>query len=129
MNVTTMKLMDAATAAYVDDQAAWLPHDRRGRWGVIEPGAGRYLKGIPARIRQIADRATPRRARRFSSLSQARAFARQVDGEVFRWRRMPPGGGAWRRESPWQREIATARTMRWLPGIAMEPRPDQGAGP
>jgi hypothetical protein len=102
--------IDAAVADWVDRDRAWLPRDRRGRWVVIEPGAGHHMSHSPRDVRRIADAATPRRARRFSSLSRARAFARSVDGTVRRWRRTPPGGGTWRRESPWQRAARAGRT-------------------
>jgi hypothetical protein len=94
--------VEAAVADSVQRDRAWLPHDRRGRWVVVEPGAGHYMTSSPRDVRRVAELATPRRARRFSSLSRARAFARSVDGTVRRWRRAPPGGGIWRRESPWQ---------------------------
>jgi hypothetical protein len=88
-------------AGHVQRERAWLPHDRRGRWVVLEPGSGHHMTGGPREVRQIADLATPRRARRFSSLSRARAFARSVRGTVHRWRRTSPGGRIWRRMSPW----------------------------
>lgn len=108
------KMIDEGAAAYVERERAWLPRDRRGRWGVLEHGAGHLLKGSPAWIRQAADRASHRRARRFSSLSRARAFAREIGGDVFRWRRTPPGGGAWGHESPWQRASTMIDASRWL---------------
>lgn len=114
MNESLWKMLDASITQFVDRERAWHPRDRRGRWGVIEPGAGRHLRGSPPHVRQIADDASRRRARRFSSLSRARAFARQVGGDVFRWRRTPPSGGVWGRESPWQRALTTASWVRWL---------------
>jgi len=126
MRETLMRMIDEAAAAYVERECEWLPRDRRGRWGVIEPGAGRYLKGSPARVRQVADRASRRRARRFSSLSRARAFAREVGGDVFRWRRTPPGGGAWGRESPWRRALETADAARRLSTTLLSMTPREG---
>jgi hypothetical protein len=69
-----MKLIEASIADYVNRERVWLPQNRRGRWVVIEPGAGYYMTSSPKDVRRIADRATPRRARRFSSLSQSTAF-------------------------------------------------------
>jgi hypothetical protein len=103
VNAALARQMHGAIAAQIDRDLAWLPHDRRGRWVVIEPGPGRYLTDSPAHVRRFVDARTPRRARRFSSLSRARAFARSVGGDVARWRRIPPGGGIWRRVSPWER--------------------------
>lgn len=101
MNDKIHEALQRSIAAHVARDRAWMPQDRRGRWVVIEPGAGRYLTGCSAEVRAIADAATPRRARRFRSLSRARAFARETGGMLARWRRTPPGGGQWRRLSPW----------------------------
>jgi hypothetical protein len=103
--------MEDAIGDYATRERAWLPHDQRGRWVVIEPGAGRHLSKSPKAVRQIADRASKRRARRFSSLSRARAFAREVGGTVARWRRTPPDGGIWIRETLWQRALATKSAL------------------
>jgi hypothetical protein len=65
-------------------------------------------------MRRYVDAMSKRRARRFSSLSRARAFAHAVRGTVHHWRRTPPSGGVWRRQSPWQRALATADAMRSL---------------
>lgn len=117
MNPPWFKLLDDAVEAYADRELQWMPRDRRGRWLVLEAGAGRHLRGEPAHIRRIADAASVRRARRFSSLSRARAFAREVGGTVHRWRRTPPGGGTWRRESPWQRTLRAAVVAARMPAI------------
>jgi hypothetical protein len=101
--------LDAAIAEYVANERAWLPHDHRGRWVVLEPGAGRYLSDSPRALRRYIDAITPRRARRFSSLSRARTFARRVGGTVHHWRQTPPSGGTWQRQSPWQRAIKGIR--------------------
>jgi hypothetical protein len=111
VNADLAQHLDVMATAYAERERGWLPHDRRGRWVVIEPGAGRHLRGIPREMRRYVDRVTPRRGRRFSSLSQARAFARSVGGKVRHWRRTPPGGGVWRRQSPWE------RALEWLPMI------------
>ena len=116
MNAALKMQMDATITAQVDRDRAWLPHDRRGRWVVIEPGAGRHLTSSPKHVRRIVDAATPRRGRRFSSLARARAFARTVGGYVARWRRTPPGGGVWRFESPWERALSMT-SMAWLPAV------------
>jgi hypothetical protein len=110
VNADLVVRMEDAIADYAARERAWLPHDQRGRWVVIEPGAGRHLSKSPKAVRQIADRASKRRARRFSSLSRARAFAREVGGTVARWRRTPPDGGIWIRETIWQRALATQST-------------------
>jgi hypothetical protein len=115
VNPPWFKLLDDAVEAYADREMRWLPHDRHGRWLVLEAGAGRYLRGEPAPIRRIADAVSERRARRFSSLSRARAFAREVGGTVHRWRRTPPGGGTWQPISPWQYAVRAATITAHLP--------------
>jgi len=102
VNTDIAHRLDVMAAAQADRDRAWLPHDRRGRWVVFEPGAGRHLSGGSRQMRRIVDTATPRRGRRFSSLSQARAFARAVRGTVHRWRRTAPSGGVWQGQSPWR---------------------------
>lgn len=102
-----------ALAAHIAHEASWLPHDHRGRWVVIEPGAGRFLRTLPRALRSEVDELTPRRARRFSSRARARAFAREVGGDVRHWRRRPPSGSLWRRQSPWQRALDLSAP--WLP--------------
>jgi hypothetical protein len=94
--------MDTAFAKFAAREQSWLPHDRRGRWCVTEPGVGRLLNGSPAHVRRTADRISDRRVRRFSSLSQARAFARQVGGDVTRWHRRAPKGFVRKRATPWE---------------------------
>jgi hypothetical protein len=117
VNADLAKHLDEMADAFANRERAWLPHDRRGRWVVIEPGAGRHLPNLPRHERRLIDRMTPRRGRRFSSLSQARAFARSVGGKVFHWRRTPPGGGVWRRQSPWERALAWPMMMSCAPEI------------
>lgn len=85
-----------AAATAVERDRLWVSHARHGRWMVVEHGAGRRLDA-PRVIKAIVDMHTPRRVRRFSSLSRARAFARLVDGEVRRW-----CGKRLRRVSPWE---------------------------
>lgn len=129
MNPPLYKLVDDAIDQVVEREMQWLPQDRRGRWLVLEAGAGRHLHGESSHIRQIADAVSERRGRRFSSLSRARAFAREVGGTVHRWRRTPPGARLrkllnlpgsrkvrWARVSPWQRALRTA-SVATLPTI------------
>jgi len=71
---------------HVARERAWWSGDRRGRWVVLEPGPGRRLDA-PPHVRDYVDAFTERRGRRFSSLSRARAFAREIGGEVRHWRR------------------------------------------
>jgi len=110
-------VLDAKIAEYAALERAWLPHDRRGRWVVLESGAGRYLTDSPRSIRLYVDGLTPRRARRFSSLSQARAFARKVEGTVHHWRRTPSRGHVWKRQTPWERAISMVRNALRLPRL------------
>ena len=115
MNPDLQHLLSKHLDRHVKREQAWRVHDRRGRWVVIEPGAGRYLTGASADVRALADVMSHRRGRRFSSLSRARAFARQVNGFVARWRRVPPGGGTWKLVSPWQwalRDVAIVSASR-----------------
>jgi hypothetical protein len=109
MECEVHKLLNISSAAYVEREEAWRAHDRRGRWVVIEPGVGRLLTGERRSLRRYVDAVTPKRGRRFSSLSRARAFARQVGGTVQRWRRQMPQG-TWRREDPWDR---ARQSMDW----------------
>lgn len=83
-------LFDKAMHAHAAYERGWWTQDRRGRWVVLEPGPGRLLKDAPQRIRDYVDAITEQRGRRFSSLSRARAFAREVGGKVRRWRRHMP---------------------------------------
>ena len=64
---------------------------RRGRWVVVEPGIGRLLKDLPRAEQLSVDLLSGLRARRFTSLSHARKFAKIVGGVIRRWRRKPPG--------------------------------------
>lgn len=110
-------MFDRAIARHAASERAWLSSDHRGRWVVMEPGAGHYLKDCSKLVRQYADAATPRRGRRFSSLSRARAFARLIGSNVRRWRNTPPSGGIWRRVSPWG--WATANVAAMVTGISV----------
>ena len=65
---------------------AWHQDDARGRWFVLERGPG-HLLDAPKRVRDYVDARFPGRARRFSSLSRARAFAREMGGVLRRCRR------------------------------------------
>jgi hypothetical protein len=67
-------MLDKSLRAYSAREAKWWKNDRHGRWVVLEPC-------------EYVDVITSQRGRRFSSLSQARSFAREIGGEVRRWRR------------------------------------------
>lgn len=84
------KLFDKGLRAHIEHERAWWNNDRRGRWVVLEPGPGRLLTEAPRHVRDYVDAITPQRGRRFRSLSRARAFAREIGGEVRRWRRKMP---------------------------------------
>jgi len=84
-------LFEKALQDHAAYETAWRVHDRRGRWVVLEAGPGRHLRELPRHVRDYVDAVTSRRGRRFSSLSRARAFAREVGGELLRWRRCMPG--------------------------------------
>lgn len=114
MDADLQQQMQVHLNRFVKREQSWRVHDRRGRWVVIEPGAGRHLTGCPASVRMLADALSHRRGRRFSSLARARLFAKQVNGRVARWRRVPPGGGRWKLESPWERALRSATTSLWL---------------
>jgi hypothetical protein len=107
--------LDNALARYVERESAWQKHDRRGRWVVLEVGIGRYLKDTSATMRQYVDAITPRRGRRFSSLSRARAFANRVGGIVRHWRRQPPSTGVPGVRSNWKRLTAWEWANRLAP--------------
>lgn len=102
--------LNKAMGAHVEYERAWWQSSRRGRWVVLEPGPGRLLTKLAAADRDYVDAITPQRGRRFSSLSRARAFAREIGGEVHRWRRQLPRRvgertykAAWRYETnPWK---------------------------
>jgi hypothetical protein len=93
----TAKLLDRAAEAYVARELAWLSRGLRGRWLVLEAGP----RDIPCNL-------LSRRARRFTSLSRARSFARTVKGTVHHWRRSSPAGGTWKIQSPWQRALESS---------------------
>jgi hypothetical protein len=80
-------MLDKALRAHTESERQWWKNDRRGRWVVLEPGPGRLLKDSPRHVREYIDAITEQRGRRFRSLSRARAFAREIGGEVRRWRR------------------------------------------
>ena len=111
-------MFDKALRTHTEYERQWWKNDRRGRWIVLEPGPGRLLKSSPRRIRDYVDALMEQRGRRFSSLSRARAFAREVGGVVRRWRRQMPRRGAWRLvTNPWER---VARTSLRLWGCCSE---------
>ncbi len=104
MDDHTREMFDKIFRSYAEREAAWWKQSRRGRWVVLEPGVGRLLKNSPRHVRDLVDAITEQRGRRFSSLSRARAFAREVGGEVRRWRRWMPSKGPWRLiTNPWAR--------------------------
>jgi hypothetical protein len=124
MEGRTRELLDEALRAHTEYERQWWKNDRRGRWVVIEPGPGRLLKGSPERVREYVDAITEQRGRRFSSLSRARAFAREIGGVVRRWRRHMNRRymgrnvkAAWRYETnPWARVARHMPTWGcWLP--------------
>ena len=103
---------DKALHAHTKYERGWWKQDRRGRWVVLEPGPGRLLKSSPRHVRDYVDALMEQRGRRFSSLSRARAFAREVGGVVRRWRCQMPKRGPWRLvTNPWER-VATRSPMR-----------------
>lgn len=114
------ELLDKGMRAHVESERAWWKNDRRGRWVVLEPGPGRLLDDSPQHVRDYVDAITDRRGRRFSSLARARAFARQIGGEVRHWRRQMVrrvGGrkfkATWKYETnPWAR--ATRHMPLWI---------------
>jgi hypothetical protein len=120
------RLMDKSLRDFQERECAWWKNDRRGRWVVLEPGPGRLLDDAPRHIREHIDLITPQRARRFRSLSRARAFAREVDGVVRRWHRKMPRYfmgrkymSRWRYETnPWK---SATRPMYWaLPAMSAQ---------
>jgi hypothetical protein len=115
------QVMRAAIGKLVAADREWLRQDHRGRWVVLEPGVGRLLKSSPPSARAYVDAITGCRARRFSSLSRARKFARKVGGVVRRWRRHPPPRmglrRVWRSEEPWDRARRSTPALLGLPGI------------
>lgn len=108
------EMLDKSLRAHIEHEHAWWKQDRRGRWVVLEPGPGRLLKGSPQHIRDYVDFIMEQRGRRFSSLSRARAFAREVGGVVRRWRRQMPKRGPWRLvTNPWERVVACTPMRLW----------------
>lgn len=100
--------------AYTERERRWWKQDQRGRWVVLEPGPGRLLKDSPRHIRDYVDAISDQRGRRFSSLSRARAFAREIGGAVRRWRRLMPKRGPWHRvTNPWQLAANWAPMALW----------------
>jgi len=81
------RMLDKSLHSYISKERLWEQKDHRGRWLVLEPGPARLLKSADRRVRDYVDATTERRGRRFSSLAQARAFARKVGSIVRRWRR------------------------------------------
>ena len=107
--------LDKALRAHTEYERSWWKQDRRGRWVVLERGPGRLLTDSPRRVRDYVDAITSQRGRRFSSLSRARAFAREVGGEVRRWRRQMPRRGPWRTvTNPWERVAQQAPMRSWM---------------
>lgn len=118
------EMLDKSFRTYAAREAQWWKNDRRGRWVVLEPGLGRRLKNSPQHIREYIDAITERRGRRFSSLSRARAFAREIGGDVRRWRRHMHRRymgrkvkATWRYETnPWARAARQMPMLScWLP--------------
>ena len=108
------EMLDKALRTHTEYERGWWKQDRRGRWVVLEPGPGRLLKGSPRHIRDYVDAIMEQRGRRFSSLSRARAFAREVGGVVRRWRRQMPKRGPWRRvTNPWERVAQQSPLRLW----------------
>ena len=113
------EMLDKALRAHTESDRQWWKNDRRGRWVVLEPCPGRLLKGSPRHIRDYVDAIMEQRGRRFSSLSRARAFAREIGGVVRRWRKHMHRSymgrkvkATWRYETnPWAR-VARYQPMR-----------------
>jgi len=119
--MTMTEKFEKAFRACADRESAWWKNDRRGRWVVLEPSAGSFLGDVPAHVREYVDAVTERRGRRFASLGRARAFAREIGGEVRHWRRQMTRRvpalklkvrATWKYETnPW------ARVSRQMPGL------------
>lgn len=120
MNIEAM--MAKMIARAVEEDRAWMSSSRRGRWVVMEPGPSRYLRDSSPSVRRYIDWITPRRGRRFSSLSRARAFARKISSHVARWHRIPPSGKghAWRRIGPWEYVLSRGTPFTFLNTLASE---------
>lgn len=116
------KMLDKAMHAHAEYERQWWKQDRRGRWVVLEPGPGRLLKDSPRRIRDRVDALVSQRGRRFSSLSRARAFAREVGGAVRRWRHQMPKRGPWTYQTnPWKRVAQQTPLLGLCPDITTAP--------
>jgi len=120
MNIEAMMAKLIARAA--EEDLAWMSSSRHGRWVVMEPGPSRYLRDSSPSVRRYVDWITPRRGRRFSSLSRARAFARKIGSHVARWRRIPPSGKphVWRRMGPWEYVLTCGGPFMYLNTIASQ---------
>lgn len=101
MNANIPDMLRAAISSQVASDLAWTRQSRRGRWMVVEPGPS--LPDQPRELREYIDARSEHRGRRFSSLSRARAFAREVGGHVER-----RGRRKWRSVSPWERATKMA---------------------
>jgi hypothetical protein len=107
------ELLDKGLRSYTEREEKWWKQDRRGPWVVLERGPGRLLRDSPRHVRDYVDAISEIRGRRFSSLSRARAFAREVDGVVRRWRRQMPRRGPWRIvTNPWERAVQSMPLWR-----------------
>ena len=105
---------DKALRVHTEYERGWWKQDRRGRWVVLEPGPGRLLKDSPRHIRDYVDSIMEQRGRRFSSLSRARAFAREIGGVVRRWKSQMPKRGSWRLvTNPWERVVKRTPMRLW----------------
>lgn len=102
-------LLEQSCAKFVAAERAWSKGSPRGRWVVLERGPGRLLRDSPRHLRDYVDAITPQRGRRFTSLSRARAFARNVDGIVRRWRNPMPDGKVWQKIGAWEHALRGVR--------------------
>jgi len=107
------ELMINSFEKFAAKEAAWSRSDSHGRWVVLERGPGHLLRDSPRWMRDYVDAITPRRGRRFASLSRARAFAREVHGIVRRWRDPMPHRGPWRNVGPWERALSRTFRLRY----------------
>lgn len=115
------KLFEKALTRAMRAERLWWKSDRRGRWVVLEP----CLSHVGAAV------FIERRGRRFSSRACARAFAREVGGEVRHWRRqMSAREGntklkvTWRYEANlWARVWRHSGLWLWCPPGKDEPLP------
>lgn len=92
--------MSHAERLFIERERQWARQATHGRWVVIAPPASRAFRDTDLtkdQLELIDDLSRHRRrGRRFSSLSRARSFAREVGGDVRRWR-----ARQWREVSPW----------------------------